>query len=116
MSELRHDKHTDDYETRWAVLGPLGAVDFHMTNRPVIDHRSGGIEMHYRTPPDYMSDQAPSHEHCRLLDAPCWHDGSSLYASEVLIPYALTHTEDELWRLLEHEYRERFTPEVMGRG
>jgi len=38
----------------------------------------GGVEYHYRKCPDYMRNEAPSHEYCKLLKAPCWHEGSSL--------------------------------------
>lgn len=42
----------------------------------------GGIECHFAKAPEYMSADKPSHEHCWILHAPCWHDGSSLYFSE----------------------------------
>lgn len=42
----------------------------------------GGCETHYAKCPDYMDANKPSHEHCWVLGAPCWHDGSSLYFSE----------------------------------
>lgn len=47
---------------------------------------SGGIEIHYRAPPDYMRDQAPRHE-CSMLGGLCWHDGSSLQAERDWIPF-----------------------------
>lgn len=45
----------------------------------------GGVECHYRSPPEYMSREFGGDE-CWLLNAPCWHDGSSLLASEKWIP------------------------------
>jgi hypothetical protein len=90
--------------TRWCVVGPDGAVDFwffHST--PTL----GGIEEHRRIPPSYRKD-GPDHEQCHLLTGPCWHDGSSLYASEVLIPLYQNYGEDALGQQLEREYRERF--------
>lgn len=46
----------------------------------------GGCETHYAKCPDYMNPDVPTHEHCWLLGAPCWHDGSSLYFSENVAP------------------------------
>lgn len=54
----------------------------------------GGIEIHYRQPPDYMRDDPPSHDECWLLKCPCWHDGSSLQASEIYIPMWLANPHD----------------------
>lgn len=31
---LTRDKTVTDYETRWAVIGPKGAIDFHYNNTP----------------------------------------------------------------------------------
>lgn len=109
-SGLRRDKVVTDYETRWAVIGPLGAVDFHCSNTPV-GHgfgRIGGIEEHRRAPADYQRADEPSHTDCRLLDGNCWHDGSSLYASDVLIPLLERDGEDAMWAQLEREYAARF--------
>lgn len=69
--------------------------------------RLGGIEEHRREPSDYQDPEKPSHEDCRLIGR-CWHDGSSLYASEVLIPILEQSGEDAIWRQLEIEYHERF--------
>lgn len=46
----------------------------------------GGCETHYAKAPDYMDPDKPSHPHCWVLGAPCWHDGSSLYFSENVAP------------------------------
>lgn len=46
----------------------------------------GGCETHYAKCPDYMDPGKPSYEHCWVLGAPCWHDGSSLYFSENVAP------------------------------
>jgi hypothetical protein len=39
----------------------------------------GGIEWHMGNKRSHHDDK-PSHEHCWLLQSPCWHDGSSLAA------------------------------------
>lgn len=100
----------DDYETRWMLVGPRGAVDFHCSHASdrYTFGRIGGIEEHHRTPPSYMREEQPSHEHCWILGGKCWHDGSSLYASEVLIPLLERDGEAAIWKQLDCEYRKRF--------
>lgn len=78
----------------WTVEGPRGAVTFHVTDFDQAESdtlrelsRSAGLEVHYRQPPGYMSDRAPSHHQCEAIGrVPCWHDGTSLYAEETLLP------------------------------
>ena len=69
----------------------------------------GGLEMHYRTAPDYMDRKHPSHEHCHVIDGPCWHDGTSLYAHDVIIPIWLQapHDHRSMFRWLKDEYERR---------
>lgn len=73
-----------DKSHTYELVGRDGAIHFHVTEAKNGEFY-GGIEEHHRTCPTY-SDRPPSHTNCRLLGGPCWHDGSSLYASEVLIP------------------------------
>lgn len=102
----------------WTCIGRHGAVHFH-----VIDHGedyakkhggrySGGLEFHYRQPPDYMSNDAPSHEKCWLIGGACWHDGSSLYAQECVIPFweCDKNNHERMFKFLEREYSEKFNP------
>lgn len=98
----------------WSIVGPLGAIHFHVSENPKkseheANRYSGGIELHYRSPPDYMKDQAP-HENCWLLKNACWHDGSSLQATEWWIPRwrADPHNHDAMFELLQNEYVGRF--------
>lgn len=100
----------------WTCIGALGAIHFHVTDmgekhgEQYGNRYSGGLETHYRSPPDYMKDHAPSHDKCWLLQCPCWHDGTSLYASETLIPMWLAAPNDHerMFRMLEREYVDRF--------
>ncbi len=78
----------------YEVIGRWGALNFHVTDlgedyakKFSSDQYSAGLECHYRTPPSYMADQPPSQDYCWLLKQPCWHDGTSLYALEVLMPF-----------------------------
>ena len=80
----------------WSVVGRHGGMHLWIRGY-LLDGTmtwSGGIEMHYRTPPQYMEHDAPSHDCCWLLQAPCWHDGSSLQATEEWIPRWLMDPHD----------------------
>lgn len=111
MSATRRVRKTHGTTHHMAVVGALGAVHFHWTPTPIPGLNQpfySGLETHYVTPPHYMRDEEASHDECWLLGAECWHDGTSLYASEVLIQRLLRDGEDALWAVLEREYRERF--------
>lgn len=97
------------FETRWGkpnhtwtALGAQGALHLHITDngeehaQKYGDRYIGGIEVHYRTPPEYMADDPPSQDECWLLKCPCWHDGSSLQASEIWIPRWLSDPDDHV--------------------
>jgi len=96
----------------WSTIGRHGALHLRITDLgEKSDPRySGGLEIHYRTPPEHMADDAPSHDDCWLLKCPCWHDGSSLYVRDVVIPH-WQHDPQNIQRMivwLEHEYGGRF--------
>lgn len=97
----------------WIVVGARGAIHLHISEPPNGDPQysySAGLETHYRSPPDYMADQAPSHDECWVLHCPCWHDGTSLYAQERYLPIWMAdrHDHEGMFRRLEREYAERF--------
>lgn len=104
----------------WTVIGRHGAMHFHVTDMGEAwaqkhgrdQQYSGGLEIHHRAPPDYMRDDAPSQDKCWLIGGPCWHDGTSLYASETIIPFWLCAPNDHerMFRFLEGEYARRFLP------
>lgn len=71
----------------------------------------GGCETHYAKCPDYMDPDKPSHEHCWVLGAPCWHDGSSLYFSENVAPY-LPNPWDASPHNMEPHHHERVSFEL----
>ena len=110
-------------EHTWSAVGAKGAVHLHVTDygqdhdtRYMPDRYSGGIEIHYRYPPEYMAKKAPDHDRCCLLNAPCWHDGSSLQASERWIPHwqefqGAPDEHDRMFALLEVEMDSRFESE-----
>ena len=70
----------------WTCVGRDGAIQFHC-RKSTTEEYHGGVEIHHRACPDYMGHSAPSQSMCHILKAPCWHDGSSLQATEDFIPY-----------------------------
>lgn len=101
-----HWKHSYELIGRW------GGIHFHVTdfadNPHASERYSAGLEIHYRQPPPYM-DGPPSHDECFLLKAPCWHDGTSLYAQERILPLFNGRDHDTLFRFLAGEADERFS-------
>lgn len=110
-----HD-HYGSWNHTWTVIGRHGAMHFHVLDlgerKDGLDRYSGGLETHYRTPPEYMADRVPSQDKCWLLGCPCWHDGTLLYAMENLLPFWLAdpHNHTRIFRRLESEYERTFEP------
>lgn len=107
----------DDYEKRWVVVGELGAIDFHCSHAHLeVSQRfgvTGGVEYHYRHPTEYMGDDySCTHEHCWMLSGKCWHDGTSLWASEHWIPMFKSLGESWVWSELEATYRRHEWPQA----
>lgn len=100
-----------DMEFHICVIGPGGAIEFHF--RTVEDRKydhygtfplsSMGVEMHKRVPV-----AESNYEHCALIDAPCYHDGTSLWASEVVMPAFMIGGSEAVYPILERCYFERF--------
>ncbi|MFC3227369.1 hypothetical protein ACFOGJ_09020 [Marinibaculum pumilum] len=118
-NRYRHHKYTwtkpfGSERHHWELVGPDGAIHFHASGP--YSHNDGeyacGLEIHYCSPPDYMRDHAPSHVNCPLTGGRCWHDGTSLYASETLWPvvrsYLRSGEHEAIFRILEGEADERF--------
>ncbi len=93
----------------WSLIGPRGGIHFHASQRPEYDAADAicGLEFHRY---ERQGDNAPSHTPCWLLGAPCWHDGTSLYAGETLWPriepLLRAGNHDAVFRILEREYHE----------
>ena len=89
-----YEKGTDRERFVWAVVGSHGGIHIWAQRLPkeTLDSDPGfwsysfygGVEVHSRTRGEY--DDEPTHENCWLLNAPCWHDGSSLYFSDHMSP------------------------------
>lgn len=98
----------------WSLIGRHGGLHLHISGyKPLYGEEiewSGGIEIHYRVPPEFRQNDAPDHDDCWLLHGPCWHDGSSLQASEIWIPRWIVnpHDHENMFRMLEVEADYRF--------
>ena len=82
----------------WILVGEHGGM--HLNIRGYKSDKSieysAGLETHYRKPPEYMKGKPPSHDECFILKTPCWHDGTSLYASEKYVPLFRNKVDDEI--------------------
>ena len=103
-----------DWGVMYKAIGAKGAVHLHISRYSSSESGlmySGGLEYHYRSPPDYMKDKPPSHDECQILKCPCWHDGTSLYASEVYQPMFLRNDHEGIFRQLERDAERNFNPQ-----
>ncbi len=70
----------------YIIIGPKGAIDFRVTSYTPEIPTAAGLEIHRRSPSEYQKDYAPSFDECHILKCPCWHDGTTLYAEDHLLP------------------------------
>ena len=115
MPKYAHHKYT--YQSPfgypkhdWSLIGEKGGLNFHATvmpNHPV----SAGLEFH-----SFTGKGAPSHTPCWLLGSPCWHDGTSSYAIDMLWPMIQPYLEsgqhETIFKLLEGEASRYFETEL----
>jgi len=92
------------FKHSYELVGRLGALNLHISEHS--GSLSAGLEFHH-TKPIHGKDR-PSHQHCWLLGAPCWHDGTSLYAEEYFIPHFDGKNHSILFKLLTQEANKRF--------
>lgn len=115
MSELNNDynyrysltSRFGGWHHRYIIETAHGALELQITEYPdglgtSTLEESGGVESHFRSPPDYMAERPPSHHKCDALGGnPCWHDGSSTWAVEHFIPlWKVRSDEREMFRWL----------------
>lgn len=94
-----------DGRKEWAVTSDLGSLSFWVSS---CDGRQyGGVENHYNavSRPEYLACTHP-HTTCELNGGFCWHDGSSLWASEWWIPNILPGGNELIWQTLERYYED----------
>lgn len=112
MRKFKHHKYT--YQNRfgnpshqWELVGPDGGIHFHFNHLKDYSD-TAGLEFHHSRSANYRPETAPDHTHCPLTGEPCWHDGTSMYATETLLPVIKPMLEigdhESVFRLLEREY------------
>lgn len=117
MAKFRHHKYTysrpfGSPRHMWEFLGPEGGIHFTASYYSDTREPSCGLEFHHTRAAKYRCDEAPDHTKCFLTGEPCWHDGTSLYASETIWPMVepmlLSGDHDAVFRALEYEYSRHF--------
>lgn len=118
MSRYRHHKYTwskphMSVNHDWSLVGPIGAVNFHVSMTPGYS-ASAGLEFHHTEAASYRCEEAPDHTSCPLTGGRCWHDGTSLYAMETLWPVIETllrsGNHEAIFEVLEVEADRHFEP------
>lgn len=108
-----------DGRTDWCVTCTHGSISFWFTPFPegsspfpYGEKGNGGVETHYneKSKPEYLG-EASFHEQCLQNNGKCWHDGTSLWASEYWIPYVMPNGDEAIWRKLESIALESFFKE-----
>ena len=102
-STVRHGAH----EFHIAVIGDYGAIQFHFwtftPEEPWRKFSSLGVEFHRR-----VQSEDANRPVCDLLDGmPCNHYGTSLWASERVMPAFEAGGSDAVYEILERRYQER---------
>lgn len=129
--KFRDHKYTwikpfDQTRHTWSLRGPKGGVSFHVSlwegpegaeKHAQFGGPNAGLEFHRAFDPS-GGERAADHARCWLLEAPCWHDGTSLYANETVWPMvqAMMPDHDMIFRLLEREYEDHFRRMCDGHG
>jgi len=113
MSKFKHEKyswsrHWGTPQHWWELVGPNGAIHFHVSmSEEKYGGPTAGLEFHHLS-----GEGAPHHLNCPLTGGRCWHDGTSLYASETLWPQIepmlRSGDHDGIFRALEWEYDRHF--------
>ena len=118
--KFRHQKYTyvpqawGSKTHKWELVGPEGAVSFHVNyHRSETDSEpTCGLEYHHCSAGEHFTGQAPHLVDCPLTGGRCWHDGTSMYASESVWPqvkhYLTIGYHDEIFKVLQYEYNQRF--------
>lgn len=119
MNGLERKTHVycapDSMHFRFGVVGEHGAVElqFRVLTGDAIHELldrvgAAGLEKHSRTPFEYSDKSKPDHADCWLIGGPCWHDGTSLWASEYWMPNFQRLGTEWLWPRLEQQYADEF--------
>lgn len=110
MKFIRKYFEWPDGRKEWCVTGEFGSLSFWFTEYPKdyeLAHGElgyGGVETHYneKSKPEYL--QGNGRDDCMCNVGKCWHDGTSLWASEYWIPHVLPRGDKFIWETLEFNY------------
>lgn len=96
----------------WSFRGPEGGVTFHASTTNGYG-TTCGLEFHVASWSSFRDKESPpDHVNCEIVGGPCWHDGTSLYATEnlwpIIEPLLDEGDHDGIFRILEREYERRF--------
>src|SRR5690606_33300190 len=75
--------------------------------KPSWSFKGMGCDVGYHSPVPMYDSQEPLMDDCPFTGGKCYYDGSSLRAEEWYEQWLL-HGTDEIWLMLEHEWRNRF--------
>ncbi len=110
----------------WEVVCALGGVHFHISISDDADSKyepTAGLEYHHSLLYQARAkifDSPPDHIDCKITGGACWHDGTSLYATESLWPtiksYLETGDHKRIFEILDGEAALHFEqpPSVSG--
>lgn len=96
-----------EWNHSFSLIGRFGALALNI--REYKDTPSAGLEYHHKSPLGYMDD-APSRTDCYLLNGPCWHDGTSLYATETYLPVFQYGDHERIFRMMTRDADRAFYP------
>ena len=114
MRNFKHHKYSwsmpwTSVRHNWEFVGPNGALHFHVSIMEEQGYDPAcGLEFHH-----LKGTGAPDHIDCPLTGGRCWHDGTSLYASETVWPFVKEYLKSGdhkmIFKYLEELYMEHFT-------
>lgn len=111
MDRLRTRQHIRD-QAGIAIVGELGAMElWWFTCELPTSRHVGGVEAHRREPALYQDDSSKHDERSLLDGRPCWHDGTSLWASEYWLPLLEKVGEGAVFDEMERRYKEFMSDE-----
>ena len=78
---------TDDWVVHvWIVINENGAgeLHIHVPIEPGEHEAFAGLELHRNAKPEGWHSDSPTREHCTIIDGPCWADGTTMGADDIL--------------------------------
>ena len=100
----------------YVIEGAKGAIEFTVSEYGKDRGRGSSLERHLVTPD---GDAAPDHPMCQTVSfRTCWHDGTSLYAEENLLPQWEECGGDHgyVFNMVLREYHKHFGEEAEPHG